>query len=178
MPNILYFFLQGLRLTLGCIQSQWIWLQRNNFAQSNNRGPWGCEEAVWTSFWFCKYRRIFCIRRFGQQGLCANSSVHPFIWRGKFPTFILNFSSSDTVILPDWTLEKWALSSFIFQSLLEVIGTQNKKNYRILVRDSGGHSHPSPFWKIAKMALFNPCMKFYFFLPNAFIWSAKKLPFT
>ena len=23
-----------------------------------------------------------------------------------------------------------------------------------------GHSHPSPFWKIAKMALFNPCMKF------------------
>ena len=23
-----------------------------------------------------------------------------------------------------------------------------------------GHSHPSPFWKIAKMALFNPSMKF------------------
>ena len=37
---------------------------------------------------------------------------------------------------------------------------------------------PSPFWKIAKMALFNPCMKFLiFFRPNAFIWSAKKVPF-
>ena len=23
-----------------------------------------------------------------------------------------------------------------------------------------GHSHPSPLWKIAKIALFNPCMKF------------------
>ena len=27
------------------------------------------------------------------------------------------------------------------------------------------------------MALFNPCMKFYFFGPNVFIWSANKVPF-
>jgi hypothetical protein len=41
-----------------------------------------------------------------------------------------------------------------------------------------GHSHPSPFCKIAKMALFNPCMKLeIFFWPNVYIWSAKKLSF-
>ena len=35
------------------------------------------------------------------------------------------------------------------------------------------------FWKIAKMALFYPCMKIkFFFGPNAFIWSAKKVPFS
>jgi hypothetical protein len=27
-----------------------------------------------------------------------------------------------------------------------------------------GHSHPSPFWKIAKMVIFNPFMKFEIFL--------------
>jgi hypothetical protein len=27
-----------------------------------------------------------------------------------------------------------------------------------------GHGHPGPFWKVAKMALFNPCMKFEIFL--------------
>ena len=116
MPIILYCYLQGLRLTLGCIQSQWIWLQRDNFTQSNNWGPRGCEEAVWTSFRFCKYRRIFCIRRFGQQSLCANSSVHPFIWRGKFPAFILNFRSSHTGILPDWNVKLISVSVVFFSA--------------------------------------------------------------
>ena len=27
-----------------------------------------------------------------------------------------------------------------------------------------GHGHPGPSWKIAKMALFNPCMEFEIFL--------------
>ena len=27
-----------------------------------------------------------------------------------------------------------------------------------------GHGHPGPLWKIAKMALFNPCMEFQIFL--------------
>lgn len=110
----MYYYLQGLRLTLGCIQSQWIWLQRDNFAQSNNRGPRGCEEAVRTSFRFRKYRRIFCIRRFGQQGLCANSSVYPFIWRvqsfgSKNCWWIKHYFSYDSLALqcsqctPAWT---------------------------------------------------------------------------
>ena len=43
-----------------------------------------------------------------------------------------------TVILPDWTLEKWNLSSFTFQSFQGLIGTQNKKNFWIPARDSWG----------------------------------------
>ena len=33
-------------------------------------------------------------------------------------------------------------------------------------------------WKIAKMALLNPCMKFQFFLPKDFFWGIMKEPFT
>ena len=51
----------------------------------------------------------------------------------------------NTVILPDWTLEKWGHFNF-------AIGTQCKKNFW------------NPVWKIAKMALFNPCMEFENFL--------------
>ena len=41
-----------------------------------------------------------------------------------------------------------------------------------------GHSQPGPYRKIAKMALFNPCMDFEFFWgPNDFIWGAIKVPF-
>ena len=40
-----------------------------------------------------------------------------------------------------------------------------------------GHSHPDPFWKNAKMALFDPCMEFeIFFVPNEIIWDAMKVP--
>ena len=48
-----------------------------------------------------------------------------------------------TVILPDWTLEKWALSSFTFQSFYGLSGTQNKKNFWIPERDSWGLHHAS-----------------------------------
>ena len=41
-----------------------------------------------------------------------------------------------TVILPDWALKKWGLSNFAFQSFQGFIGTQNKKNSLIPVRDS------------------------------------------
>ena len=40
-----------------------------------------------------------------------------------------------------------------------------------------GYSHPSPFWKIAKMALFKQEI-WKNFGPNAFIWSAMKAPFS
>ena len=41
------------------------------------------------------------------------------------------------------------------------------------------HSHPGPVLKIAKMALFDPCMEFeFFFGPNDFIWGAMKVPFS
>ena len=43
-----------------------------------------------------------------------------------------------TVILPDWILEKWALSSFTIQSFYGLIGTQNKKKFWIPARDSWG----------------------------------------
>ena len=39
------------------------------------------------------------------------------------------------------------------------------------------HSSPSPFWEIAKMHFLTPEWNFDFFGPNAFIWSAMKVPF-
>ena len=48
------------------------------------------------------------------------------------------FHPFHTVILPDWTLEKWALSSFTFQSFLGLISTQNKNNFWIPAKDSWG----------------------------------------
>ena len=38
-------------------------------------------------------------------------------------------SEDHTVILPDYTLEKRALSCFKFQRFWQLIGTQNKKNF-------------------------------------------------
>ena len=38
------------------------------------------------------------------------------------------------------------------------------------------HSQPGPYWKIAKMALFNSCMDFRFLLD--FLWSALKVWFS
>ena len=70
--------------------------------------------------------------------------------------------TSHTVILSDWTLEKRALSSSTFQSFYGLIGTQNNffLNFceGFLRAALTGHGHPSQFWKIAKMALFNPHM--------------------
>ena len=40
------------------------------------------------------------------------------------------------------------------------------------------HGHPSLVRKIAKMAIFDPCMEFEFFGPNDFIWGAMKVPFS
>ena len=38
--------------------------------------------------------------------------------------------------------------------------------------------HPGPLWKIAKMALFNPCMEFENFGPNALFWCTVKVPLS
>ena len=45
---------------------------------------------------------------------------------------------SHTIILPDWTLKKRALSNFAFQHCKEFIGTQCKKNFSDPPRDSWG----------------------------------------
>ena len=34
-----------------------------------------------------------------------------------------------------------------------------------------GHSQPGPYWKIAKMALFNPCMDFEIFEGPHLAWT-------
>ena len=44
-------------------------------------------------------------------------------------------STYHTVILPDWTLKKWALSSFAFQFFQGFIETPNKKIFLNPVRD-------------------------------------------
>ena len=69
---------------------------------------------------------------------------------------------SHTVILPDWTFTKWGLSN------PALLGTHRKSKQKEFLKSCEGflrapligHSHPGPFWKIAKMALFDPCMEF------------------
>ena len=71
-----------------------------------------------------------------------------------------------TVILPDWTLKKWGLSNFAFQHFKEFIAMHRHPMQKEFFRSTEGflraaltgHGHPVPHWKIAKMALFNPCM--------------------
>ena len=59
-------------------------------------------------------------------------------------------------------------------SLSRYWSAPKKKCYDTFLRAAlTGHSHPSPFWKIAKMALHE-----IIFGPNAFFWSAKKVPFS
>ena len=73
-----------------------------------------------------------------------------------------------TVILPDWTFKRWGLFNFAFQHCKEFIRTQCKKNFwncegflRVALTV---HGHPGPVWKIARMALFDPCIEFENFL--------------
>ena len=58
-----------------------------------------------------------------------------------------------TVILPVWTLNKWAflVLPFVFLGI-----DQHQKQKEFFNFGEGLLSHPSPFWKIDKMALFNP----------------------
>ena len=72
-----------------------------------------------------------------------------------------------TVILPDWTLQKRVL---VLPSSVDM--NSSAPNAKEFFRSTEGfsraaltgHGLPGPHWKIAKMALFNPCMEFQIFL--------------
>ena len=65
-----------------------------------------------------------------------------------------------------------SFSSYLIQPFLAIF---NGRKRRAALT---GHGHPSPSWKIAKMALFKLCMKFDFLGPNCFIWCAMKSAFS
>ena len=63
---------------------------------------------------------------------------------------------------------------FIFMKINENENIKEKKKscgrfWRPALTGHGQSSQLADFWKIAKMALFNPCMEFEFFGPNDFI---------
>ena len=74
--------------------------------------------------------------------------------------------STHTDILPDWTLKKWGLSNFAFKHCYLVIHRHPMQ--KEFLKSCEGflraaltvHGHPGHVWKIAKMALFDPCMEF------------------
>jgi len=73
-----------------------------------------------------------------------------------------------TVILPDWSLKSGA--SLILPS--SIARNSLAPNAKIFLNSCegflraalSGRSHPGPFWKIAKVALFYPCIEFENFL--------------
>ena len=90
-------------------------------------------------------------------------------------------NASHTVILLDWTLRKWALSSFAFQSFYGFIGTRNTKKSSIPVKDSWwphqqGKVIPAHSKK-CQNGSFNTCMNFELFFGQMSFWSTLKVPF-
>ena len=60
------------------------------------------------------------------------------IWISVIVFSCSHLDTNHTVILPDWTLQKRALSSFAFQHCKEFIGTQCKEIFSDLPKDSWG----------------------------------------
>ena len=98
------------------------------------------------------------------------SSVRCHIWpltiRGKlfWSRNQIFINLLHTIILPNWTQKKGTLQ-FCLPALQGIHRHPMQKEFfrsteGFLRAALTGHGHPGPLWKIAKMALFDPCMEF------------------
>ena len=93
----------------------------------------------------------------------------PLRWHSYFTWLNLKKMALFWICLPVFLGNNWNHKQKYFFNFCEELVTLRA----III----GHSHPGPFWKMAKMALFNPWIKFEKFSPKAFIRSAKKVIF-
>ena len=133
-----------------------------------NQGPvtpmccWQCLKLViekkWS--WYCncigKYLNIF------QDKMLRVFPAFRYPWNSFSALFDL--VGKHTLILEYFNIKEYACTfQFCIPVFLDIHRHPKQKEifkcYDAFLRAAlTGHGHPSPFWKIAKMALFNPCM--------------------
>ena len=90
--------------------------------------------------------------------------IHFLIYLQKKPRLLAHWGQIIsgvvyTAILPDWTLKKFCLPALLGIHQHPMQKEFMKSCEGFLRAALTGHGHPGPLWKIAKMALFNPCME-------------------
>ena len=111
-----------------------------------------------------------------------NREWHSFFSKSIFFHFAINYLVAwHTAWIWIWMTKRPGATSdncFIFKKINENLNNKREEKscepfWRAGLTGDGQSSQSADFWKIAKMVLFNPCMKVEFLGLNDFIWSGK-----